>query len=615
MINILNGPWFSSAIKWLVCPFLMLVGLILAIPVQAAPLSLYPAPAPSSTKPALPTLFLNKQPLLGVPPVFMQSNQFFVPVQVAQNLGAKLELDQVNHTARLVLKDKFFFLKEGSKYVLWSQEGLQIPLAPVWQNDTLYAPLSFFVNLGTMVRVSHADNKIFLEKALNTIKILRVVPQSSYTRIEFQFAEFPVYELTETEKTITLELLGTHVAEPEQLLAPIQDVLLQTVQLTPIANGRLRVQIIKKYPTPHKLFWFEKPDRLTVDLIKFFKDEQTSRLEGGIEYRKTYQGFWFGPLSYHTVTVPASQSFKLQPVLALSQQRFAKEPTSRMAQRQAALLGINAGYFRNDGLPLGLLVQNREMISSPLYNRTALLVTDKQRLVMAPINDLAAVFFPQINQTKSFHGVNFPRQTSQLTLYTPRFGKSTGTQKSNGDKAPSVELSISSDGTIESVKDYNSVIPEDGWVISGHGASAQWLQQNVKVGMRALIHSTLTEQWPTAIHMVGGGPRLIQDGQVMVTAEAERFQPDIAKGRAPRTALGVKSDQSLIFMVVDGRQERSYGLTLIELAQLLREQGAVDAMNMDGGGSSTLYVAGEVMNKPSDQAERPVANGLVLIKN
>lgn len=586
----------------------VLTGMLLVIqPSLAAP------PAPPA-RPALPTLYLNQLPLLEIPPVFTESNQFFIPVQVAQNLGAKLELDQANHTARLVLKDKFFYLKEGSKHVLWSQTGLQIALAPIWQNETLYAPLSFFINLGAMAKVSTADNKIFLQKSLNTIKTLRMIPQASYTRVEFNFAEFPVYYLNETEKIITVELLGTHVSEPEQLLTPVQDVLLQTVQITPLSMGRLRVQIIKRYPTPHKLFWFEKPDKLTVDLIKFFKEEKTSQLDVGIQYRKTYQGFSFGPLSYHTVVIPANQGYQLAPAVATSPQGFTKEPTSRMAQRQNAIVAINAGYFRQDGLPLGLLVQNREMVASPLYNRTALLITDKQRLVMSPINALAAVEFPQIKQRKAFHGVNFPRQPTQFSLFTPRYGATTGTQKKDEDPLPSLELTISSDGTVEHMQAYNSAIPTDGWVISAHGATAQWLQQTIKIGMRALIYSTLTEQWPTAVHMIGGGPRLLQEGQITVTAETEKFQPDIAKGRAPRTAIGVRPDQSLVLFVADGRQERSYGLTLAELANMMREQGAIEAMNFDGGGSSTLFIDGQVVNMPSDHAERPVASGLLLLR-
>ena len=85
---------------------------------------------------------------------------------------------------------------------------------------------------------------------------------------------------------------------------------------------------------------------------------------------------------------------------------------------------------------------------------------------------------------------------------------------------------------------------------------------------------------------LGGGPVLVQDGQLRVTTNEELFQ-DIA-GRNPRTAVGYPDDHTVIFLVVDGRQEGSAGVTLDELGQMMLELGAKEALNLDGGGSSTL---------------------------
>ncbi|MEU6040162.1 phosphodiester glycosidase family protein [Actinomadura sp. NPDC047616] len=88
---------------------------------------------------------------------------------------------------------------------------------------------------------------------------------------------------------------------------------------------------------------------------------------------------------------------------------------------------------------------------------------------------------------------------------------------------------------------------------------------------------------------------------------------------APRTAAGISRDgRRMYLMVVDGRSERSGGVTLAELARLMWQAGADDAVNLDGGGSSTLVVRGPrgraatVRNAPSDGSERPVANGIGL---
>ena len=92
----------------------------------------------------------------------------------------------------------------------------------------------------------------------------------------------------------------------------------------------------------------------------------------------------------------------------------------------------------------------------------------------------------------------------------------------------------------------------------------------------------------------------------------EKIAADIAKGRAPRTALGIKKDGTLLRVGVDGRNNNSAGLTLAELATYMLRLGAREAVNFDGGGSSVMAINGLVVNKPSDGKERPVSIGLGL---
>jgi exopolysaccharide biosynthesis protein len=115
------------------------------------------------------------------------------------------------------------------------------------------------------------------------------------------------------------------------------------------------------------------------------------------------------------------------------------------------------------------------------------------------------------------------------------------------------------------------------------------------------------------IYAVGGGPRLVKDGEIHVTSLEEQFKPDVASGRAPRTAVGVTDDGKLLLIAVTGRKAyHSVGVTLDELAHIALELGAKDAMNLDGGGSSTMVVRNFVMNTPSDGRERKVADAILV---
>lgn len=98
---------------------------------------------------------------------------------------------------------------------------------------------------------------------------------------------------------------------------------------------------------------------------------------------------------------------------------------------------------------------------------------------------------------------------------------------------------------------------------------------------------------------VGGGPVLLKNGKINLTDKEEGFGGSHLQ-RHPRTAIGYKDKNTLIMMVVDGRQEASAGVTLPELAQLMFETGAVEAVNLDGGGSSAMVAANEVVNIPTD---------------
>lgn len=105
---------------------------------------------------------------------------------------------------------------------------------------------------------------------------------------------------------------------------------------------------------------------------------------------------------------------------------------------------------------------------------------------------------------------------------------------------------------------------------------------------------------------VSGRPRLVEDSRSSPTLE--RF----ASVRHPRTALGLRRDGTLIILVADGRREAALGFTGPEMSEIFLHEGVIDAINLDGGGSSTLYIEAEggVQNKPSDGHERVVVNQL-----
>jgi exopolysaccharide biosynthesis protein len=113
------------------------------------------------------------------------------------------------------------------------------------------------------------------------------------------------------------------------------------------------------------------------------------------------------------------------------------------------------------------------------------------------------------------------------------------------------------------------------------------------------------------------GPAIVEDGTVVDGIETTEIDTNFGnhsiQGDQPRTAVGVIDENHLVFVVVDGRQSGySAGVTLTELADIMLDLGATTAYNLDGGGSSTMYFNGEVVNSPSNGGERGTSDILYI---
>jgi hypothetical protein len=173
-------------------------------------------------------------------------------------------------------------------------------------------------------------------------------------------------------------------------------------------------------------------------------------------------------------------------------------------------------------------------------------------------------------------------------------------------------------GVVASVDANGGAVPLDSGVVVvlGRGAAAGVLR-TLAAGDTAEWRIELVPaagQGGPAAEAVGGQPVLLRDGAVAADIR-EGINPSFGERRHPRTAVGITMEGRLLWVTVDGRQPPySDGMSLEELARLMARLGARDALNLDGGGSTTMVVRGTVVNRPSDAAgERGVGNALVLV--
>jgi len=297
------------------------------------------------------------------------------------------------------------------------------------------------------------------------------------------------------------------------------------------------------------------------------------------------------------------------------------EKTSSIATRHGAFAAINAGFFRLDnsifaGDPAGLLMINNSLISESLNGRTALMIAnaaDRTNVELGRANVSNNITIKgKVYEVET----NRERGKDDIVIYMPMFHRTTLTDNSG------IEFIIRQD-RVRQILDLsgNTAIPCNGYILSASGSKRSELSAILKSGTKirlSLHHSSPTETIPDRIFgqsedIVGGVPQLIKDGKVDVTWQEEKSSKSFVETRHPRTAVAKLKDGKFLMITVDGRSESSGGIGLFDLANYLLELGATDAMNLDGGGSTTMFLDGKVVNHPSDkEGERKISDAILV---
>jgi exopolysaccharide biosynthesis protein len=328
------------------------------------------------------------------------------------------------------------------------------------------------------------------------------------------------------------------------------------------------------------------------------------RIADGVTYYRDRVPIGNRKTDVHILRVePLSDSIKILPVLA-NEGICQRETLSSMAKRYNALAAINAAYFTSRGDPIGTLIINRHLISSPLYKRSVFGVTEDGGMLFG--NPDFSGTLESGNLSLDIDAVNQPRKGNQLVVFTPEYSRSTLTYEKG------IELVLVK-GKIVGIHSKDALIPPDGVVVSAGGTKAKKIAA-LRLGQSVKLDYSIDRPWDLIKHAVCGGPRLINDGKISINGKQEKFSNSIVYGRHPRTAVGLTFDGDLIFVVADGRSKRSAGMKLKELAYYFQRLGARHAINMDGGGSSSMIVKNKIVNKPSDGRERRISNGILITK-
>ena len=286
---------------------------------------------------------------------------------------------------------------------------------------------------------------------------------------------------------------------------------------------------------------------------------------------------------------------------------------------------INGDFYQRDrayaGAPRGLQVIDGELISGP--NSKISFWTDV--IGEAHATNVASAFeITWPDGTSTPFRLNGERSLNGIELYSPAIGRSTRTsggrelvlERAEGSTWLPLRLGKTYTAVVREIRESGDTrMTPDKLVLSlGPGAARRVTQ--VQAGALLRISTSTSPMLRGVKAALSGGPILVRNGrrQRVAPMSVETYEYTSMLERHPRAAIGW--NQNYFFLVeVDGRQRGlSIGMTLEELANFMVDLGCQDALNLDGGGSATLWYDGEVRNSPCDRAEREIANCLVIVK-
>ncbi len=352
--------------------------------------------------------------------------------------------------------------------------------------------------------------------------------------------------------------------------------------------------------------------------------ENTEEIAPGVVYHKIHLPE--GPWRIHVVEVELPRAWAAGIRVRTAKKQEARK-TSSLAED--ALAAINGDFLfpGQASQPAGLYIQSGDLIHLP-QRRSAFAITETGQPLIA-VYKMELGLLTAAGERLHIAGFNREPALGELSVFNDR-------AQAEGDSLQAAAgfllqrlsgTSIANDTISFRVQQ----IRREAWPLSLEGdrwllaAGAEYAAtEQIALGDMVRLYCRLAPAQARLMEAISGGPRILRNGGVSIEVEQERLSRSFADKRHPRTAIGYSQDEEVLFMIaVDGRQPGySVGMSLRELAEFMSTRlaefsrakvNAYQGLNLDGGGSTTMVVNKQVVNKPSDPTgERPVVNALLV---
>jgi exopolysaccharide biosynthesis protein len=332
-----------------------------------------------------------------------------------------------------------------------------------------------------------------------------------------------------------------------------------------------------------------------------------------------------GPTQVHVIRIPRNATnLEIQSIHSGQKPIGLARITDQLETVEGkAIAAINGDFYQREGAfagdPRGLQIINGELWSAPM-NSGSFWIDAAGQPHMANTESGLKVTWP--DGSTAAIGLNGRCDPGEIELYTPSLGAS---PRGNSGREIVLHLLGGETNGFRPAKEYsmralevrnasNTPIAPGTFVLALSSAAARTAPKLEK-GALLKISTTTIPNLRGVRTAISGGPILVNAGKArrFDRPEGDSHQYTSMMERHPRSAIGWSANE-YIWVEVDGRQPNSVGMRLGELAALMAELGCEEAMNMDGGGSATIWYNGKIRNRPCEGFERPIANSLVVVR-
>ncbi|MBD2243103.1 phosphodiester glycosidase family protein [Nostoc sp. FACHB-888] len=400
------------------------------------------------------------------------------------------------------------------------------------------------------------------------------------------------------------QLLPVTPTEPAP--APAPEPLIQQVQ---VVKNRTIISLSVPFGLSPQVSTVANPNRLIINIRPDPLEERDITWAPGLRWRQNYVnlGTERFPVVWLEVN-PRKFGLTLKPMWASPDGLAGIAPLIQTAQRYLAVGGINGGYFnRNNKLPLGAIRRDGQWLSGPILNRGAIAWNDSGQFYFGRLT-LEETLITANGQRLPILFLNSGYVQSGIARYTLAWG-ATYTPLTDNE----IILVIQKDQVTQQlpggkVGETAVPIPQDGYLLTLRANAASAASQ-LSIGTAVSISSaTAPTDFSRYPHIIGAGPLLIQNRQIVLDAKGEKFSNAFIAEKAIRSGICTTATGTLMITAVHNRAG-GYGPNLAEHAQLMQQMGCVDALNLDGGSSTSLYLGGQLLDRSPNTAAR-IHNGI-----